>query len=115
MSGEMSRKTFFVSVGAGLAVLRLLLACRVLLWFGLAAPLTIPTVAMSTFSGPNATEWQLHRTMRFTAEELLNTRFASRISDDIDLDPCKGGKLSGVFRIPKVEDLICCYSLYAPK
>jgi hypothetical protein len=30
--------------------------------------------------------------MRFTIEELLHTRFPSRISDDIDLDPCKGGK-----------------------
>jgi hypothetical protein len=32
------------------------------------------------------------RAMRFTAEELMNTRFSSRISDDIDLDPCKGGE-----------------------
>jgi hypothetical protein len=32
------------------------------------------------------------RAMRFTIEELLHTRFPSRVSDDIDLDPCKGGK-----------------------
>lgn len=27
----------------------------------------------------------------FTADELVHTRFPSRISDDIDMDPCKSG------------------------
>jgi hypothetical protein len=104
---EMSRKTcFLVSDSAALAVLRLLLA----------ATLTIPAGAMSTFSGRNVTEGQHQRAVRFTADELLNTRFPSRISDDIDLDPCKGGKLSassslkiinGLFRVPKVGELQC--------
>lgn len=29
----------------------------------------------------------------YTAEELMNTRFPSQISDDIDMDPCKSGGL----------------------
>lgn len=29
----------------------------------------------------------------YTIDELLNTTFPTRISDDIDLDPCKTGKL----------------------
>lgn len=29
----------------------------------------------------------------YTIDELLNTTFPTRISDDIDLDPCKSGKL----------------------
>jgi hypothetical protein len=32
------------------------------------------------------------RASKFTIDELVNSRFPSRISDDIDLDPCKGGK-----------------------
>lgn len=29
----------------------------------------------------------------YTIDELLNTTFPTRISDDIDLDPCKTGKI----------------------
>lgn len=82
----MSRKTCsFVSVWAVLAALRLLLAAT--------AAVNIPADTLSVPSGRNVTEGQHKRTMRFTADELLSTRFPSRISDDIDIDPCKGGKL----------------------
>jgi hypothetical protein len=42
------------------------------------------------------------RAVRFTIEELLYTRFPSRISDDIDLDPCKGGKTPTLLKIYEV-------------
>jgi hypothetical protein len=40
--------------------------------------------------------------VRFTIEELLHTKFPSRISDDIDLDPCKGGKNPTILKIKLV-------------
>lgn len=35
---------------------------------------------------------QQGKTGRFTAEELMTTRFPRKISKDVDLDPCKAGK-----------------------
>lgn len=86
MSVEMLRKTSSsASVGSPLA-------CWALLWFGVASVVIIPAGSMSVSTGRNVTEGSHRRAMRFTADELLNTQFPSRISDDIDLDPCKGGK-----------------------
>lgn len=56
-----------------------------------ATALSIPTGVVST-SVRNVPGENQPRAMRFTIEELLHTRFPSRVSDDIDLDPCKGGK-----------------------
>lgn len=99
MSMEMSRKMpFLVSAEASLGVLRVFLTCLpvvassralLLLW---AAALIIPAGGMSTSSAGKVIDGHHRRAMRFTAEELMNTRFSSRISDDIDLDPCKGGE-----------------------
>lgn len=33
----------------------------------------------------------------FTADELQRTKFPSRVSDDLDLDPCKSGKPGAFF------------------
>lgn len=37
------------------------------------------------------------RSFKFTAEELLNTKFSNKISNDVDVDPCKAGNLIGEF------------------
>jgi tolkin protein len=40
--------------------------------------------------------------VRFTIEELLHSKFPSRISDDIDLDPCKGDGFLDDIALPNV-------------
>ncbi|XP_037943329.1 transcriptional regulator ovo-like [Teleopsis dalmanni] len=35
---------------------------------------------------------------KFTIEELLNTKFEKKISNDIDMDPCKAGELRNAFK-----------------
>jgi hypothetical protein len=76
---------------------RFFLACSVvasskaLMWLAMVAVI-VPAEAASVSSGNNVTERHPQRAVRFTIDELLNSRFPSRISDDIDLDPCKGGK-----------------------
>jgi len=66
------------------------------------AALFISTGAVSISSGSNVSDRHQHRAMRFTIEELLHTKFPSRISDDIDLDPCKGGKNPILLKINKI-------------
>lgn len=39
---------------------------------------------------------------KFTKEQLLNTKFPHKISNDIDLDPCKSGK--------KTSFTWCCFN-----
>jgi hypothetical protein len=96
ISVEMSRKTFQVTAEAPFGV-KLFVACSILasskalLWLAVFA-IIIPAEAASISSGENATERHPQGAVRFTIDELLNSRFPSRISDDIDLDPCKGGK-----------------------
>lgn len=70
---------------------RSFLAYTAVLWLALAAVI-VPVGAAATSAANNVTERRPYRPARFTIEELVNTRFPSRISDDIDLDPCKGGK-----------------------
>ncbi|KAJ9585781.1 hypothetical protein L9F63_002418, partial [Diploptera punctata] len=36
-----------------------------------------------------------HKQPKFTIDELLTTRFPNRISDDIDVDPCKADAIGG--------------------
>lgn len=85
ISADMSIGTFRVTSEAHLKV-RLFLVSSATLWLSLAA-IFVPIGAAN-----NVTERRPYRPTRFRVEELINTRFASRISDDIDLDPCKGGK-----------------------
>jgi hypothetical protein len=66
------------------------------------AALFISTEAVSISSGSNVSDRHQQRAVRFTIEELLHTKFPSRISDDIDLDPCKGGKNLILLKINKV-------------
>ena len=66
------------------------------------AALFISTGAVSISSGSNVSDRHQQPAMRFTIEELLHTKFPSRISDDIDLDPCKGGKNPTLLKINKV-------------
>jgi hypothetical protein len=96
MSVEMSRITFEMTSEAPFGM-RFFLACSVLasskalLWLAVLA-IIVSAEAASTSSGNNVTERHPQRAVRFTIDELVNSRFPSRISDDIDLDPCKGGK-----------------------
>jgi hypothetical protein len=66
------------------------------------AALFISTGAVSLSSGNKVSDRHQQRAVRFTIEELLHTKFPSRISDDIDLDPCKGGKNPTLLKISKV-------------
>jgi hypothetical protein len=96
MSVEMSRKTLYATSEAPLRV-RFFLACsavafsKALLWLAVVAFIA-PVEAAPPSSGNTVTDRHPQRTVRFTIDELVNSRFPSRISDDIDLDPCKGGK-----------------------
>ena len=65
------------------------------------AALFISTGVVSISSGNNVSDRHQQHAMRFTIEELLHTKFSSRISDDIDLDPCKGGKNPTLLKINK--------------
>lgn len=96
MSVKMSRKTFKMTSQAPFGV-RFFLACSVLapskaLLCLTVVAIIVPAEASSISSGNNVTERHPQRAVRFTIDELVNSRFPSRISDDIDLDPCKGGK-----------------------
>jgi hypothetical protein len=66
------------------------------------AALFISTGVVSISSGRNVSDIHHKRAARFTIEELLHTKFPSRISDDIDLDPCKGGKNPTILKIKLV-------------
>jgi len=66
------------------------------------AALFISTGVVSISSGNNVSARHQQRAKKFTIEELLHTKFPSRISDDIDLDPCKGGKNPTLLKTYKV-------------
>lgn len=38
-----------------------------------------------------------HRQSKFTIDDLLNGQYSFKISDDIDMDPCKAGKYYSSF------------------
>uniref|UniRef100_A0A1B0A8T7 Metalloendopeptidase n=1 Tax=Glossina pallidipes TaxID=7398 RepID=A0A1B0A8T7_GLOPL len=40
---------------------------------------------------------------KYTIEELLNTKFERKISDDIDMDPCKAGGFMGDIALPETS------------
>lgn len=40
---------------------------------------------------------------KYTVEELLHTRFERKMSNDIDIDPCKGGGFQGDIALPNVQ------------
>jgi hypothetical protein len=88
---------------------------RALLWLTVVA-FIVPARTASTSSGNNVTEMHPQRAVRFTIDELINTRFPSRISDDIDLDPCKGGKSlqshKNNYRFRSYGDSCCCHYNY---
>jgi len=79
------------------------------------AALFISTGVMSISSGSNVSDRHQQRAVRFTIEELLHTKFPSRISDDIDLDPCKGGKNPTLLKINKVGLCLVEFSVTASK
>lgn len=47
----------------------------------------------------NYTVTQKHRQgTKYTSEELLTKRFPRKISNDVDLDPCKAGNIFGIMK-----------------
>jgi len=78
------------------------------------AALFISMGAVSVTSGSNVSDGHQQRAVRFTVEELLHTKFPSRISDDIDLDPCKGGKNHTLLKINKVGLCLVEFSFTDP-
>lgn len=51
----------------------------------------------------NQQQQQQHRHQRFTIDELLSLKFQARISDDIDMDPCKSSQFLGDIALPNVN------------
>lgn len=41
----------------------------------------------------NSSTCRTEKTFKYSIDELINTVFTKKISDDLDLDPCKAGKL----------------------
>ncbi|KAM7363855.1 tolloid-like protein 1 tolkin isoform 1-T3 [Cochliomyia hominivorax] len=46
--------------------------------------------------------WHKHHS-KYSIEDLLNTKFEKKISNDIDMDPCKAGGFMGDIALPDVE------------